>query len=52
MTKPIIADAETFGFNIYWVLRLLAQLPPIELDFPIPDSVEKLLITLDLKIKP
>jgi len=51
MTKIDLAYPAALGLNIYWLLRLLAQLPPFVIELPIPDSEDRLLISLNLEIK-
>lgn len=51
MTKIKLPANSQFGFDIFWLLRLLAQLPPFEIELPVPGSDELLVITLDLEIK-
>jgi len=46
-----LSDSSIYGFDIFWLLRILAQLPPIEFELPIPGSEESLVIVLDLNIK-
>ena len=51
MTKNLDIEMTNYGSTIFWLLRMLAQLPPFEIKLDIPDSTDQLVITLDLELK-
>jgi len=51
MTKTTPIPISTFGLDLAWILRLLAQLPPVEIDIPIGSSTDVITLVIDLKVK-
>ncbi len=44
-------QAQNFGLDLDWFLRILSQLPPIEIELPGDAAADRFVLILDLQLK-